>query len=94
MKQDFQFGMARRIPSTQGFGYAQGRGRYDEAALRRDVAAAHWDPMSDVWIVLRQRGEIDLVEDGKARELRCRIGQRVWNPEGQQADERKYSHGW
>ena len=94
MKQDFQFGMARRIPATEGFGYAQGRGCYDETALRRDVTAAHRDPMSDVWIAFRQCSEIDFVENGKARELRYRIGQRVWNPERQQADERKYSHGW
>ena len=74
MKQDFELGMARWVPSTQGFGYAQGWGRYDEAALRGDVTAAHWGPMRDVWVALCQRGEIDLIEDGKARELRHRVG--------------------
>ena len=77
MKQDLKFGIAGRVPSAQSFRYAHGRGCYDEAALGRDVTAAHRDPMSDVWISLRQRSEIDLLEDGKARELRYRIGQRA-----------------
>ena len=92
MKQDFQFGMAGWIPATQGFGYAQGRGCYDETALRRDVTAAHRHPMSYVWIALRQRSEIDFVEDGKARELRYGIREGIRNPHGQKTDEGKYSH--
>ena len=77
MKQDFEFGMARRVPTAQRFGDTQGWGRYDEAALGRNVATAHRSPMSYVWIALRQRGEIDLLEDGKARKLRDWIGQRA-----------------
>ena len=92
MKQDFQVRVARRIPLTHRFGYPQRWGRDNEAALGRNVSAAHRSTMSDSWIALRQRGEIDLVEDGKARELRDRIGERIRNPCGEKTDERKYSH--
>ena len=67
-----------------------GRGDH-KAALGRDVAAAHGSAMDDARVV-RQRGEIDFVEDRKGRELRGRIGENVGGPEGQKADNGKYSH--
>lgn len=92
MEQDLQFRMARGIPLLQRFRYTRRSSCYDKAALRRDVAAAHRGAMSDVWIALRKGGKIDFVEDGKARELRGGIGQRVWNPQSEEADEGKYFH--
>src|SRR4051812_5602941 len=95
MNHHLQLRMPGRVPLPQSLAHPRRDSGYDKAALSRNKATGQRRAVRDLWFAFGELGDIDVVEDRKARQIRGGIGGNcVRNRKDDDKKKREKAHGF